>query len=98
MEHELKEFNPAEYLDTKEAQQAYIDEAAKTGDTGIICDALGTIAKIYGMGKLAEETGLNRETLYRTLSSSGNPTLETLIPVVSLLDIRLSIGALTGNQ
>ena len=36
-----------------------------------------------GMSLVAERAGVSRETLYRTLSPKGNPTLKTLRRVVS---------------
>lgn len=44
-----------------------------------------------GFRELADRTGLNRETLYRTLSRTGNPRLLTLVAVCSALDVRLSV-------
>jgi probable addiction module antidote protein len=45
------------------------------------------------MAAIAEESGLSRETLYRTLSDAGNPRLETLIVVLRAMGLRLSIAA-----
>jgi probable addiction module antidote protein len=44
-----------------------------------------------GMAHLAEATGLNRETLYRTLSENGNPRLSSLGLIIEALGLRLSI-------
>lgn len=44
-----------------------------------------------GMAQLANTTGLNRETLYRTLSENGNPRLSSLGLIVEALGLRLSI-------
>ena len=44
-----------------------------------------------GVAQLAEATGLNRETLYRTLSENGNPRLSSLGLIVEALGLRLSI-------
>ena len=43
------------------------------------------------MAHLAEATGLNRETLYRTLSENGNPRLSSLGLIIEALGLRLSI-------
>jgi len=40
-----------------------------------IAQALGTIARAKGMTQLARDTGLPRESLYKTLSAEGNPEL-----------------------
>ena len=44
-----------------------------------------------GMAQLAIATGLSRETLYRTLSETGNPRLWTLGLIIEALNLRLSV-------
>ena len=44
-----------------------------------------------GMTKLAEATGLGRESLYKTLSAQGNPEFKTLEAVLSALGMRFSV-------
>ncbi|OOE95965.1 addiction module antidote protein [Salinivibrio sp. AR640] len=85
-------FDPAELLDNQEALQAYLDEAVQTGDPAFITDALGVIARAKGMADIAKQTGLSRETLYRTLSQKGNPNLKTLIAIVNALGVELRLG------
>lgn len=52
--------------------------------------ALRTVAEAYGMAKVAEEAGIQRESLYRSLSPSGNPTLRTLMAVMKAVGLRIS--------
>lgn len=54
--------------------------------------ALRTVAEAYGgLGVVAAEAGISRESLYRTLSSKGNPTLKTLLAVLRAVGLRLSV-------
>lgn len=85
-------FDPAEFLDNQEALQAYLDEAVQTGDPAFIADALDVIARAKGMADIAKQTGLSRETLYRTLSQKGNPNLKTLMAIVNALGVELRLG------
>jgi probable addiction module antidote protein len=56
--------------------------------------ALRTVAEAYGgLGVVAEEAGISRESLYRALSPKGNPTLKTLIAVLKTVGLRLSVEA-----
>lgn len=89
----LAEFDPVEYLDSPESIQAYIDEAVATGDAAFISQSLGVVAKAKGMTELADETGLSRETLYRTLSKRGNPNLKTLLAITSALGVSVKLGS-----
>jgi probable addiction module antidote protein len=55
--------------------------------------ALRAIAEAYGgLGAVAAEAGISRESLYRALSPKGNPTLKTLIAVLKTLGLRLSVA------
>lgn len=54
--------------------------------------ALRTVAEAYGgLGAVAAEAGISRESLYRTLSPKGNPTLKTLLAVLKALGMKLSV-------
>jgi len=56
--------------------------------------ALRSVAEAYGgLGAVAEEAGISRESLYRALSPRGNPTLKTLIAVLKTVGLRLSVEA-----
>ncbi len=54
--------------------------------------ALRTVAEAYGgLGTVAAEAGISRESLYRALSAKGNPTLKTLLAVLKTVGMRLSV-------
>lgn len=77
-----------EYL--KVAMESLDDPDDRGG--GLI--ALRTIAEAYGgLGAVAAEAGISRESLYRSLSPSGNPTLRTLLAVLKVMGMKLSIRA-----
>ncbi len=53
---------------------------------------LRALAEAYGgLGTIAERAGISRESLYRSLSPKGNPTMKTLIAVVNSMGLRLSV-------
>lgn len=87
---ETKPWDAAEHLDSEEAMAAYLDAALEDGDPALISAALGDIARAKGMSQLARETGLSRESLYRSLSAEGNPELATVVKVMKSLGLRLS--------
>lgn len=75
-----------EYL--KAAMEALDDPDNLAG--GLI--ALRTVAEAYGgLGAVAEQAGISREGLYRTLSPNGNPTLKTLLAILKTVGMRLSV-------
>ena len=52
---------------------------------------LGDIARAEGMTRVAHQTGLGRESLYKALSPTGNPELATALKVVEALGIRFQV-------
>lgn len=83
-------FDPAQYLDDEESMAAYLSEALETNDAAFIADALGVLSRARGMTEIARETGLGRESLYKALSSDGNPELQTVLKVLKALGLKLS--------
>ena len=53
--------------------------------------ALRNVAAARGFTKLAKDTELNRESLYRMLSKKGNPSLNSLHALLDSLGFRLSV-------
>ena len=66
-----------------------INAALATSDPAKFVDALGAYARKHGMTQIARQTGLARESLYRALSSGGNPEFSTVLRVVSAIGFRL---------
>jgi probable addiction module antidote protein len=83
-------WNPIDYLDTPERTALYLEAAFEDGDPALISAAIGDAARAYGMTRLAKDTGLAREALYRALSEDGNPEFATVLKVVKVLGLRLS--------
>ena len=82
-------WDPAEHLETEEDIAAYLEAAFEEGDPFLIAAALGDIARTKGMAQIARDTGLGRESLYKALSSEGNPEFATIMKVVSALGLKL---------
>ena len=82
-------WNVAEHLKTKAEREAYLNAAFEDGDASVIAAALGDIAKAEGMSKVAKRTGLGRESLYKALSSDGNPALSTILKVIRAFEFNL---------
>jgi probable addiction module antidote protein len=83
-------FDAADYLDSEERQVAYITAALETGDADFVRDALGVVAKARGMGAIAKNAGLNRESLYKALGETGNPEFATVMRIVRAMGLTLS--------
>ena len=88
---ELRPFDAANYLKTEEDILYYLEAAMEGNDAKHIASALGDVARSKGMTDIARKTGLGRQALYTALSAEGNPTLETLMTVLTALGLRLSV-------
>jgi probable addiction module antidote protein len=87
-------YDPAESLTTPEALEYFVNDSLDTGDTAYIAHALGIAARAKGMTKVASETGLAREALYRSFSEEGNPSLKSTLAVLKSLGFGLTIRRL----
>ncbi len=83
-------FDAADYLDSEERQVTYITAALETGDADFVRDALGLVARARGMGEIAKNAGLNRESLYKALGESGHPEFSTVMRLLGALGLTLS--------
>jgi len=78
-------------LDAPEVIEYYLNDALKSGDPANIASALGVVARAKGMTSVADDTGLCREQLYRSLSETGNPTLKTLVKILTTFGYSLQL-------
>ena len=85
-------YNPLDYLETKEEINEYLNNAFMDDDPQVFLIALGHLAKKKGMSKIARETGLNRESLYKSLSGAGNPKFTTISKVSKALGCKLEVA------
>ena len=75
---------------------AYLNVALEEGDLSLIMATLGDIARARRMTAVAEDTGLGRESLYKSLSANGNPEFATVLKVVRALGLQLRAAAAPG--
>jgi len=88
-------YDVAEQLRTPEEMAAYLDAwlAEAPDDAAGIARALGDIARAKGMSQVARDAGLSRESLYKALSETGNPSFATVLKVARALGVRLHAEA-----
>ena len=69
---------------------SYIN-AAISEDPNTLKVALGNVAKAHRMKNVAEEVGMARESLYRSLSEAGNPTLTNLNGILKAVGLKIAV-------
>ena len=88
-------YDVAEYLRTPEEMAAYLEACLEeaNGDAAFVAKALGNIARAKGMAQVAHDAGLGRESLYKALSTTGNPEFATVLKVVRALGLQFHVQA-----
>ena len=80
-----------EDLANPEEAAAYLNAALEDGSQEVFLLALRDVAEVRGMSKIASETMLNRENLYRMISKKGNPQLSSLNALLQTMGLKLAI-------
>ena len=85
----------AEIRESPEFAAEYLRAALEDDDEpGALLVALRRVAEARGgIAKVAKAAGIERESLYRALSSRGNPRLSTLVAVAKAVGLRLTVEA-----
>ncbi len=71
---------------------AYIEATLDMDDPNTLLVALRQVAKAHGMAEVARRAELGEKTLFRALSDSGNPTVDTLHRVLHAVGLRLTVA------
>ena len=91
-------FDMAHYLGNEEEVAEYLRQVMADGDAAELGAALGDIARARGMTQLAKDTGLSRESLYKSLSGERAPSSDTLFKVMRALGFQLTVHAVEGTK
>ncbi len=87
----ITKWDAAEHLDNEESIAAFLADVMESGDHKLIVHALNTVARARGMTQIAQDAGIARQALYKSLGEDGNPTLSTLLGVMKSLGVTLSV-------
>ncbi|MFV0436914.1 MAG: addiction module antidote protein [Desulfopila sp.] len=88
----ISPYNPFDYLESDEEINAYLSEAFNDDDPHVFLIALGYLARKKGMSEIARTAGVNRESLYRSLSGKGNPGFATVAKIAKALGCKLVVA------
>ncbi|WP_044418571.1 addiction module antidote protein [Halarcobacter anaerophilus] len=90
---DLREFDITNYLDNKEIIAEYLTQVLEEGDMDELFLAIGNVAKAKGISTISKDTGLGRESLYKTFKKGSKPRFDTVLKVLSSLGIQLKATA-----
>jgi probable addiction module antidote protein len=89
----LLPFDAARYLTSDEAIAEYMTAVLETGDADLVLAALRDVARARGMGQVAKDAGLGRESLYKALAPGAKPRFDTVLKVARALGVTLAARA-----
>jgi probable addiction module antidote protein len=78
------------FLDNPEIMAAYIAQSMQAGDMALV-HALGEVAKAIGVNKVAQEAGVNRESLYKVLKGGTKTRFETIRKLMTAIGLELTV-------
>ena len=93
----FKPFETADYLDSEEMIAEYLTVAAEDPDPAMLLIAIGNVAKARGMAKLAQDSGLGRESLYKALRPGSKPRYETISKILAALNVKIQLLPARGE-
>ncbi len=98
----VTDFDTSEYLEDEESIASYLNAILEENNPQLLVSAIGDIAKARGMSKIAADSGLGRESLYKALTAEAKPRFDTVLKVLSALGVSVSISpkptARTGRR
>jgi len=87
----IREYDTARYLGSEEMIAEYLAACLEDPNPDVFLAALGNVAKARGVAQLARDTGLSRESLYKTFSPGTKPRFETILKISKALGVPFSI-------
>lgn len=87
----IMDFDSTKYLKSEEDIAEYLKATSELNDPEVLLAALATAAKARGMSQLARDAGVGRESLYKSLSPGGNPSLKTVMKLTKALGLSLDV-------
>ena len=91
-------FDAADYLDNDTVIAEYLNAALEDENPNVFLQAIADVAKARGMSKLAKDTGLGRESLYKALAPGAKPRYDTIIKLVRALGVELHTTPVHASQ
>ena len=86
-------FDVSEHLDSEEVIAEYLAAAIEDTNPDLFLRAVANVAKARGVAKVAKDSGLGRESLYKALTPGAKPRYETVRKLMDALGVKLTVTA-----
>ena len=87
----FRRFDVAEYLDSEEMIAEYLSVSMADPNPQIFLLAIANVSRARGIAKVAEQSGLGRESLYKALAPGAKPRYETIRKLIDALGMKLVV-------
>ena len=87
----IREFDAARYLDNEKMMAKYLTACLEDPKPDVFLAALGDVARAKGITSLSNETGLRRESLYKTFAPGKKPQFDTILKITRALGVPLCV-------
>ena len=81
--------NAHDFADIRDASAEALNAALEAGDMRRIMSILTDMARVRGISQIAQDTGLGRESLYKSMRPSSRPGFDTVLKVVQSLGLEI---------
>jgi probable addiction module antidote protein len=88
----------SDYLDSEETIAEYLGACLEDENPDVFLAALANVAKARGMSRIADASGLGRESLYKALAPGAHPRYETIQRLVHALGLQLTVKSPEGTS
>lgn len=87
----VREYETARCMESEEMISEYLSVCLEDPNPDVFAAALCEVPKARGVAQLAKETGLSRESLYKTFSPGTKPRFETILKIANALGVHIDI-------
>lgn len=84
-------FEVADYLDDEEVIAEYLSAALEDPNPEAFLLAVANVSRARGIARIAQTSGLGRESLYKALAPGAKPRYETVRKLMDALGMKLTV-------
>lgn len=86
------------FLDSPETISAYLAESMKAQDSKMLMRALAEVVAAQGVNEIAQEAGVDRESLYKSLKGGAKIRFDTVRKLLMAVGVGLTVQPIAANQ
>ncbi|MEP7245612.1 MAG: addiction module antidote protein [Gammaproteobacteria bacterium] len=84
-------FDAADFLDDEDVIAEYLSAALEDSNPQVFLAAVSDVSRARGIAKIAQDSGLGRESLYKALAPGAKPRYETVRKLMDALGMKLIV-------